>query len=186
MRGFGGQSGRTVLGASRWRRAWLLSASLALTLVLSGCIVSSNTYPIDFFSEMHYQKSWGAGEPDGWDPPAGAVPITGGEIDYTMEEAAELENPYADQAELGAEVYRINCAQCHGAEGLADTFVAAVFEGYGAPRPANLQEMPRGLNDGELFYVVTNGFPETMPPFRRLLTEEQRWAVVAHLRTLGD
>jgi mono/diheme cytochrome c family protein len=188
MRVFGGQTGRRVLSAGRGRRAWLLGASLTLALVLAGC-ASTNTYPIDFFSEMHYQKSWGAGEPDGWNPPAGAVPITGGEVAYTMEEAAELENPFAGDAAaeaLGAQLFAINCSQCHGIDGQANTFIAATFQGYGANPPANLVEMPRGLNDGEIFFVVTHGFPEGMPAFQRLLTEEQRWAVVAHLRTLGE
>lgn len=179
------RTGYKALGRQGLRRAGLIGATMMLALVLAGCgdiIPSSNTYPVDFFSEMHYQKSWGAGEPDGLNPPAGAVPVTGGEVTYDLEEAADLENPFGGQAELGAEVYELNCQHCHGPEGAGDGPVAAQFEFYEATIPANLQEAAPDRTDGELFVIVTNGLGEHMPSFRRLLTEEERWAVVEHLR----
>ncbi|MEX2426567.1 MAG: c-type cytochrome [Thermomicrobiaceae bacterium] len=181
---FGIRTGITARGRRGLQRAWLLGATMTLALVLAGCgdvIPSTNTYPIDFFSEMHYQQSFGAGEPDGGDPPDGAVPITGGEVDYSFEEAAELENPFDSNPELGQEVYELNCVQCHGAEGAGDGYAAGFFEGYGATVPANLQESD--LNEGEMFHVVTNGLGEYMPGFQPLITEEERWALVEYLQT---
>jgi hypothetical protein len=174
-------------GRRRLRRAWLLGASMTLALVLAGCgdlVPSTNTYPIDFFSEMHYSKAWGAGEPDGWNPPPGTVPITGGEVDYTMEEAVELENPFDPNPELGAQVYQLNCAHCHGPEGAGDGPIAIQFEAYGATLPTNLQEAVGDRTDGELFWIVTNGLGEFMPAFQPLITEQERWALVDHLREI--
>lgn len=184
---FGIRTGITARGRRRLRRAWLLGATMTLALVMAGCgdvIPSTNTYPIDFFSEMHYSKSWGAGEPDGLNPPEGSVPITGGEVSYELDEVADLENPFGGQADLGAEVYALNCVQCHGAEGAGDGYTAAFFPAYDATAPANLQEMPSDFSDGELYWVVTNGLNEYMPGFEKLLTPEERWAVVEHLREI--
>jgi mono/diheme cytochrome c family protein len=181
---FGIRTGITARGRRGLRRAWLLGATMTLALVVAGCgdvIPSTNTYPIDFFSEMHYQKSWGAGEPDGLNPPDGAVPITGGEVAYDEEEAADLENPFDANVELGQEVYLLNCQHCHGPEGAGDGPIAPIFEGYEAPRPPNLQESD--LNEGEIFWVVTNGLGTHMPAFQPLLTPEQRWAVTEYLRS---
>ncbi len=175
----------TAGGRRGVRRAWLAGVTMTLALVLAGCgdiVPSTNTYPIDFFSEMHYSKAWTAGEPDGLNPPAGAVPITGGEVDYSMEEAAELENPYGGQADLGANIFAINCAHCHGPDGAGEGQADIFLQAYNAPPAANLQEMPSGFNDGELYWVVTNGIDPYMPSFKRLLTAEERWAVVEHLR----
>jgi mono/diheme cytochrome c family protein len=181
---FGIRTGITARGRRGLRRAWLLGATMTLALVVAGCgdvIPSTNTYPIDFFSEMHYQKSWGAGEPDGLNPPDGVVPITGGEVAYDEEEAAELENPFDADVELGQAVYQLNCQHCHGPEGAGDGPIAAQFEFYDAPLPANLQESD--LNEGETFWVVTNGLGTHMPAFQPLLTPEERWAVTEYLRS---
>lgn len=179
------RTGVNLRGRHGLRRAWLVGATVSLALVLAGCgdiVPSSNTYPVDFFSEMHYHKSFGEGEPDGKNAPAAAVPVTGGEVQYDLEEDADLENPYGGQAELGAEVYAVNCVHCHGPEGAGDGPIAAQFEFYEAPLPANLQEAAGNRSDGELFVIVTDGLGTHMPAFRPLLTEEERWAVVEHLR----
>lgn len=179
------RTGIAARGRRGFRRVWLLGATMTLALVLAGCIdsiPSTNTYPIDFFSEMHYSKAWTAGEPDGLNPPAGSVPITGGEVAWEFNEVADLENPYESNGDLGQAVYELNCQHCHGPEGAGDGPIAAQFEFYDAPLPSNLQETD--LTDGEIYHVVTYGLNTHMPAFRQLLTEEQRWAVVEHLRSL--
>jgi mono/diheme cytochrome c family protein len=181
------RTGISARGRRGLRRAWLLGVTMSLALLISACgdiIPSTNTYPIDFFSEMHYMKSWGAGEPDGWNPPEGSVPITGGEVNYSFEESAELENPYGGAADLGSDVYALNCVQCHGAEGAGDGYAAAFFPAYDAPAPTNLQETVGNYTDGELYHIVTHGLGDYMPGFGPLLTSEQRWALVEHLRDI--
>jgi putative copper resistance protein D len=41
--------------------------------------------------------------------------------------------------------------------------------------------------DGELFYWISYGFPNSaMPAWKDTLTEEQRWDVLNYARTLSD
>lgn len=191
-------SARSVF--ARWRATGFLVASLGLLVVASACN-STNTYPIDFFSEMHYQKSFRSQEPPRLDTPAGAVPITGGEAVYTFAEARDLANPLAGDPqarERGAQLYAVNCAVCHGAQGRGDGRMAALWATQqGAVPPADLTS-PVVVNrtDGELYWILTNGFtsPEqqvhypggltNMPAFGKLLTPEERWALVSYIRQL--
>lgn len=103
------------------------------------------------------------------------------------EDAAARPNPFAgDEAktEEGAELFTTNCATCHGPEGRGDGPAAAGLE----KQPADLHESHvQGLSDGALFYIVTNGRPDTpMPAWETVLDEDQRWAVVNFLRTFKE
>jgi mono/diheme cytochrome c family protein len=97
-----------------------VAAVLLIGLVVAACD-STATYPIDFFSEMHYQKSWHAQEPPRPDAPAGIVPITGGAVpNYTMDEAKAIPNPVpvnAQSQQLGQQLFAVNCQVCHGPNG---------------------------------------------------------------------
>jgi mono/diheme cytochrome c family protein len=100
------------------------------------------------------------------------------------EDAAAVPNPFAADDEsvgLGAEIFATNCASCHGETGEGDGPAAASL----AMPPADLHEgHVQGNSDGALFYIITNGRPDTpMPPWESVLTEEQRWHVVNFLRT---
>lgn len=187
-------------GVTRWRRIGLALVSLTVIVTAAACS-STNTYPIDFFSEMHYQKSFRTGEPPRLDSPPGAVPITGGEPAYTFEEARDLENPLAGDPqarERGAGLFAVNCAVCHGPEGRGDGQMAAWWRArQGAVPPADLtSSVVANRTDGELYWILTNGFtsPENqvqypggltnMPAFGKLLTPEERWALVSYMRQL--
>jgi mono/diheme cytochrome c family protein len=55
------------------------------------------------------------------------------------------------------------------------------------PRPADLRihTAPGVHTDGELFYWVSYGFPNSaMPAWKDLLTEEQRWSVLNYARAM--
>ncbi len=171
-------------------RPWIsvVVAVLLVGLTVAACN-STATYPIDFFSEMHYQDSWHAQEPPRPDAPQTIVPITGGAVpNYTMDEAKGLTNPLPSDArsqELGAQLFAVNCAVCHGPTGGGNGRVAGYFRAANAPPPADLhRDDIKARTDGELFWIVTNGFGEYMPPFGDLITPEQRWALVAHIRQL--
>ncbi len=183
------------------RRVMLtLLAGTALALVGTAC-VSTNTYPIDFFSEMHYQKSFRSQEPPRLDIPAGVVPVTGGEPQYTLEEARDLQNPFANDpqaAARGQQLYQLNCAQCHGAAGDGNAPMAVYWRLVeGAVPPANLKDPAVvARTDGELYWILTNGYTSpqnqvqyprgitNMPAFGKLLTPEQRWELVTYIRQL--
>lgn len=167
--------------------------SVVVAVLLIGLTVvacnSTATYPIDFFSEMHYQPSWNAQEPPRPGAPETLAPITGGAVpNYTMEEARDLTNPVESNAqsqELGSRLFAVNCAVCHGPNGDGTGRVAGYFRAANAPAPADLRrEDIKARTDGELFWIISNGFGEYMPPFGDLITPEQRWALVVHIRQL--
>jgi mono/diheme cytochrome c family protein len=165
-----------------------VAAVLLIGLVVAACD-STATYPIDFFSEMHYQKSWHSQEPPRPDAPASIVPITGGAVpNYTMDEAKALTNSVpvnAQSRQLGQQLFAVNCQVCHGPNGDGNGKVAGYFRAGKAPPPANLHRPDiKAMTDGQLFWVITNGFGAYMPPFGNLITPEQRWALVIHIRQL--
>jgi len=183
------------------RRWWLGFALLGLGLLVAAACDSTNTYPIDFFSEMHYQKSWRFQEPPRLDSPASAVPITGGEMSYTRDEAKNLQNPLANDPnarKLGQQLYQTNCVACHGPQGQGNGPLAAIWKArQGAVPPANLTDQAvASLTDGELYWVLTNGYTSpnnqiqypggltNMPAFGKLLTPQERWALVTYIRQL--
>jgi mono/diheme cytochrome c family protein len=85
-------------------------------------------------------------------------------------------NPIAAQpqaAAAGKMLFAENCAKCHGpdANGLHN-------------RPSLRSERIRHSTDGELAWMLKNGNPyKGMPPWSSL-PEQQRWQIIAYLRTL--
>ena len=85
-------------------------------------------------------------------------------------------NPYAGQpqaAAAGKVIFGENCAKCHGsdANGLHN-------------RPSLRSERIRHATDGDLAWMLKNGNPyKGMPPWSSL-PEQQRWQIIAYLRTL--
>jgi mono/diheme cytochrome c family protein len=80
----------------------------------------------------------------------------------------------------GQERFNINCAVCHGKVGLGN----GVASQYGIVAIANLQdERIRTMPDGQLFSTITNG-KNTMGAYGPNIAVEDRWAIVAYLRTL--
>ena len=95
----------------------------------------------------------------------------------------------ADLVEKGKRLYAANCIQCHGPEGKGD--------GYGAPF---LVPSPRDFTSGQfkfrttasgslptdedLFRTISRGADGTgMPPWKYLLPDEDRWALVEYVKT---
>lgn len=90
--------------------------------------------------------------------------------------------PVFEEPQDGEGLYLQHCATCHGAKG----------DGKG---PLVLEEPARSFEQGgfsfgnsreALFKTITSGLPgrSKMPGFKAYLTEEQRWKVVDHVRTL--
>ncbi|MGD0683323.1 MAG: cytochrome c [Terracidiphilus sp.] len=89
----------------------------------------------------------------------------------------------ADEANLvaGAEIYRDQCAACHGLHGKPSLFGSHMF-----PVAPPLWEKHRrnavvGVSDdppGETYWKVANGIRLTgMPSYKKVLTETQMWQV---------
>jgi mono/diheme cytochrome c family protein len=91
-------------------------------------------------------------------------------------ESADAKNPVADQADAvheGLEAYADHCANCHG------------FDRKGSGSIPALDKLS-AVNDGQIFWFITNGdTADGMPSWSRL-SEKQRWQIVAFLKSTGD
>jgi len=91
----------------------------------------------------------------------------------------------------GAQVYADNCAACHGETGAANGLCAAFLSpvprdfttGVFRFKTTPAAQMP---TDEDLFRTVSLGVQSTgMPPWKYLLSEQDRWAVVEYVKTLA-
>lgn len=85
-------------------------------------------------------------------------------------------------ANAGRGIYTQNCAVCHGLEGYGNGPNATALE----KKPPNFSRpFYKQYSDEFWFYRVSEGVPGTrMPRWAETLTEEQRWYLVAYLKTL--
>ena len=91
----------------------------------------------------------------------------------------------------GKFLYEQNCAACHGVKGDAKSDAAAFL----LPKPRNfvaakyrLRSTPTGNlpTDTDLFRAVSLGVAGTpMPPWKHMLADEDRWALVEYLKTFS-
>ena len=192
-----------VVASVRSSRASLLLVVLSAAL-LAGC--SQGTYPIDFFPEMHYNKSFKIQEPPSLSAPSDSVPITGRDLEYTLEQARQLQMPGniardATAVARGERLFTTNCAVCHGLNarggdgGNGPMWERLEEAGYRPASPGDLTGTGPtvGKVDGEVFLIITKGFGPAMgfsqgrfvmPTFGKLLTEEERWTLVRYIRSL--
>ena len=85
----------------------------------------------------------------------------------------------AAAVDKGKKVAQVNCMPCHGANGKGDGAAAAAL----TPKPADWTSAKvQAESDGEIFWKITNG-RGAMPPWRQL-SEGDRWALVAYIRSL--
>ncbi len=111
-----------------------------------------------------------------------AVPLP----DWPVPPSAEAkQNPYPADAKTiaaGKALFDRNCVACHGATGKGDGPAAAYLQ----TRPADLGDPGIAkYSDGNLFYKVTEG-RSSMPSYRTMLTDEQRWELVDYIRTFAQ
>ncbi len=82
----------------------------------------------------------------------------------------------------GAAMFELYCKPCHGEEGYGDGGMGATFE---IP-PANFHAKEvKAQKDGALFWKMTEG-KGNMPSFKEVLTNEQRWQLIAFIRVLSQ
>jgi mono/diheme cytochrome c family protein len=96
-------------------------------------------------------------------------------------------------AQDGQIIYLAHCQQCHGLSGKGDGSASA----YLMRKPRNFTEgiykiktSPPGWiipRDEDIFGVITNGMSSSgMPPYANILTDADRWSLVAYLKSLSD
>lgn len=101
-------------------------------------------------------------------------------------EYAGKRNPLGGDAVVaaGAELFRVNCASCHGdrADGHGPASVGLV------PPPADFRggTVLAQHSDAYLYYRLSLGKPGTaMPSFHGVLDETERWQVITYLRSVA-
>lgn len=90
----------------------------------------------------------------------------------------ERVNPFAAQPEAiaaGRNLFMNNCAKCHGNEA----------EGKGS-RPALRSDRIRNATDGEIAWLLKNGNVFKGMPRWSGLPEQERWQIVAYIRSLNS
>ena len=84
------------------------------------------------------------------------------------------------ELERGRDRFNIYCSVCHGPTGEADGMIVQ----RGFPQPPSFHEQRlREAPEGHFFHVITHGYG-VMYPYADRITPEDRWAIVAYIRTL--
>lgn len=131
-------------------------------------------------------------DPDPFPPrPTPTVVIKNGKVVQQWQapaDAANVANPMKskpDAAKMGREFYMQKCVDCHGKNGQGNGWMSATMKREGKPLPpTNLaSQMVQANSDGELFWKITNG-KSPMPANRIRFNDDERWYIVAYLRTL--
>jgi mono/diheme cytochrome c family protein len=97
------------------------------------------------------------------------------------EEAKGVVSPFrftADSIKKGEAIFLKNCTSCHGNPGKANW--AKITPPPGDPAADKFQNQ----KDGELFFKITTG-KIPMPEFRNILGENERWNVIAYIRSFN-
>jgi mono/diheme cytochrome c family protein len=88
-------------------------------------------------------------------------------------------NPFEGQADAvaaGRRVFVEHCSRCHGENA----------EGTKKHPPLHSDRIQHEASDGDLHWILTNGsMGKGMPPWSKL-PDEQRWQVIAYLKSLHN
>lgn len=146
-----------------WRRLDLLALVIATALTATGC-------------EQRQALA-----------PSSQAPI----LSWTHFEVPPQPPTTPELVAQGKQVFAENCASCHGPKGEGNGSCAAFL----SPRPRNFvpgilrfkttagSDIP---TDADLFRTVSLGLRGTpMPPWKFLISDNDRWAVVAYIKTLS-
>jgi mono/diheme cytochrome c family protein len=118
---------------------------------------------------------------------AGLVPFNGGEAIYRAAAGADLVSPFKASEPFvitrGKAVYLTFCAQCHGLNHDGNGTVGQSFQ----PLPYDLRSPKVQYKpDGSLFKSISYGIPGgRQPALDTTVTVDDRWCVVAYIKSLG-
>lgn len=85
------------------------------------------------------------------------------------------------QIQQGKTLYDADCASCHGAQGKGDGSAAAGVKMPNWRDPARLA----GRSASDLFQMISTGVAPTMQGYASQMSEDDRWALTAYIRTLS-
>lgn len=174
---------------------------LLLALALTGSLGCWEQWSNSWFPQMKWQPAVQAfervewqGQIEGFLPPEGAIPISGGEADNSMMtdvEADALVNPRPrSMASLqnGREQFAIFCSTCHGMDGLGDGPVSMVGPVMGPLAGVLPIAGPASValirSDGHIYNTIRYG-RRRMPSYKRIPAED-RWDIVNYLKYINQ
>jgi hypothetical protein len=183
--------------ASRHARTFFVLLALSLTASL-GCW---EQWSNDWFPQMKWQPAVQAfervewqGQIEGFLPPEGTIPITGGEADnstMTDAEADALVNPRPKSMtslENGRAQYQTFCATCHGETGLGDgpvSMTGAIAGPFAGVLPiAGPASIARIRSEGHIYNTIRYG-RRRMPAYTRIPSQD-RWDIVNYLKYINQ
>ena len=164
---------RTRTGqVKRGLRRWFFGVAMLFGIVLVGC--SQGSYPVDIFYEQHYQQSYRSHEPPRLIGVADAVafyPPTASTVTNT-----------------GADLFRVNCQMCHGSDAKGTgPVLARIINSYGYQPivDTNITTRPVSFIAARLEAESRPLGPSSvMPPFGKLLSENERNAIAEYVGSL--
>ena len=149
-------------------------AGLALVAVLAAVGCTSGSYPVDIFYEQHYQQSFKSHEPPRLSGVAGAV--------------AYFPPPPNTTNDTVEHLYEVNCQVCHGEGARGDGPVLnLLINGYGyetAITPDLTTLTPEKIVAPLRLATRPFGPDTVMPPFGKLLSEDERWDLAEYINGL--
>jgi len=86
-------------------------------------------------------------------------------------------NPFSGQAQAiaaGGKVFADHCAPCHGTDALGQ-----------GKRPSLRTAEVQNATDGEIFWILRNGYMRRGMPSWSALPEQTRWQIIAYVKSLG-
>jgi mono/diheme cytochrome c family protein len=158
---------------------------------------------VDIFSEMHYTQMYRSQEPPRLYPATGSVPfLLVGAGPLVVEQVTLAKT--ADTVNQGKALFGVNCAVCHGLSGKGDGSMKSFLLKWGGILPPDLTtSATAGRSDSDLLGLISEGGatkltfaqiglepppavdkPISMPTFKKLLSQEERWMLVHYLRDL--
>ena len=100
-------------------------------------------------------------------------------------DADELKSPFIYDLvaeEKGKQLYNMYCRSCHGESGYGDGTAGKDLPA----KPSNFHDKRiKRETDGAIFWKLSNG-NKSMPSFKDILTDEQRWQLVSYIRKLPN
>ena len=157
---------------NRGLKGWFIGIVTLFGILVVGC--SQGSYPVDIFYEQHYQQSYRSHEPPRLIGVADAV--------------AFYPPIVSTVTNTGADLFRVNCQMCHGADAQGTgPVLAKMIENYGYEPivSPNITNRPVSFIASRLEAETRPLGPSSvMPPFGKLLSEAERNAIAKYIGTL--
>jgi len=97
---------------------------------------------------------------------------------------SDSKNLFAGESLFHTDAQPTACKICHGSTGNGMGMMAPGLNP--PPRNFSCSETMKNISDGQMFWVVKNGLPDTGMVAYKSLSDEQVWQIILYLRTLAN